>query len=213
MRPPERRLEAAVWKAPLDDESAQDLRQVRARAQKLGIAIRKQRPSRRAAGPLYRLLDRHSGELIRADLLLVDVPTELFWIVRERRRALEQPVVPAPGGVCPSCSTPRIGFFRYCKSCGLDYEAERVAAPPLDTRDDDILWLHDATAAPRPEPAVVPRSALLPAAPAAPAEVPADVTAKREKRLRYRVSPSEVAVGVVVGALIGVIATIVGARS
>ncbi len=29
----------------------------------------------------------------------------------------------APDEICPSCGTPRVGHFRWCRSCGLDYEA------------------------------------------------------------------------------------------
>ena len=31
--------------------------------------------------------------------------------------------------VCPTCGTPRMGSFRFCRSCGFDYDAS-VSVPP-----------------------------------------------------------------------------------
>lgn len=36
----------------------------------------------------------------------------------------------ASRGVCPECGTDRVGFLRYCRSCGFDYEVARSAAGP-----------------------------------------------------------------------------------
>ena len=132
-------------KAHVDDDSTQPLNHLRSRARKLGLAIRKQRASRTSSEPLYRLLDRESGVVVRGDLPLVDVSTELLWIVRQRRRAVEQPGSELRAEYCPLCATRRIGYFRYCRTCGRDYEAGPWPEPPPDTRSD-VLWLHDATA-------------------------------------------------------------------
>jgi hypothetical protein len=35
----------------------------------------------------------------------------------------------ASGRTCPQCGTARIGNFRWCRTCGHDFDAERVAAP------------------------------------------------------------------------------------
>ncbi len=196
----------------MDNESVETLRHLRAQARRLGIAIRKERSSP-PAGPLYRLLDRESGDVIRRHVPLVDVSTELFWIVRERRRALAQPRAEVHVQLCPSCQTPRLASFRYCRTCGLDYEP--VRPPHLDTRSD-VLWLQEPPATQWPPgftqdlAAPSPNQTSLPA----PDPFPVETATQQASSRRYRfATPSEVAVGVFVGGLIGLIATIVGARS
>jgi len=38
-------------------------------------------------------------------------------------------------GFCPNCGEPRVGMFRYCRKCGLDYDTIEVppaqGAPPV----------------------------------------------------------------------------------
>jgi len=200
----------------VDDDPTQQLKYLRPRARKIGIAIRKQRSSRNSTESLYRLLDSDSAAVIRRDVPLIDISTELFWIIRERRRALERPAAKPIDEVCPSCATPRIGFFRYCKTCGLDYEAGPTPVPGVAV-GGEFLWLHEATGPQRPS-----RSALQPVALAThqasmseSASSPHVVTAEPQATRRwYRfVSPPEVALGVILGALVGIFATIVGARS
>lgn len=144
-RPHERLIgtHARLW--AVDDDPIQQLNDLRPRARRMGIAIRKQRPTRASDPPLYRLLNRESGDLIRRDLALVDVPTELFWIIRDQRRALNDPSAELPEDDCPSCRSRRVGFFRFCTTCGFDYEAERIPAPRLDTRTD-VFWLQEPAA-------------------------------------------------------------------
>ena len=198
-------------KAPVDDDSIQQLKHLRPQARRSGSRIRKQRPARRSGETLYRLLDRQNGEVIRRDVALVDVPTELFWILRDQRRALRSPVS-LPEDHCPSCGEQRMGFFRYCRACGFDYEPEHIPMPGLDTRTD-VLWLQEPAATHPPftlEPAPLPAHHA--ALPAPPISVDVDAPPRRGFRSRFA-SPPELAVGVVVGVLLGVMATIVGARS
>jgi hypothetical protein len=200
----------------VNDDPTQQLKHLRSRARKLGIAIRKQPASRRTPGELYRLLDRESGELVRGDLPLVDVSTELFWIVRKRRQAVEEPGAELRPEYCPSCATRRIAYFRYCRTCGRDYEAGQTPTPRLDTRSD-VLWLHEVTALEGSSRSASETVALPAQQPliSAPSSLPLEATGQpKETRRWYRsVSPPEVAVGVFLGTVIAVIATIVGARS
>ena len=107
------------------DTSVDQMRHLRSQARKLGLKIQ----TRRATGsePVrYRVVDPATNAPIGADLLgLDDVQTRLWWIVRERERegAGEPPVVEETER-CPVCGTPRMGFFRLCMTCGLDYEAQ-----------------------------------------------------------------------------------------
>jgi hypothetical protein len=200
----------------VEDDPTQQLKYLRPRARKIGIVIRKQRASRSSTEPLYRLLDRDNAAVVRRDVALIDISTELFWITRERRRALERPAAEPIEEVCPSCATPRIAFFRYCKTCGLDYEAGRTPVPGVDG-GGEFLWLRDATALQRPSRVASQPVALAThhASTSESASSPLVVTAEPEATRRwYRfVSPPEVALGVILGALVGMIATIVGARS
>ena len=114
------------------DTSVDQMRHLRSQARKLGLKIQ----TRRATGsePVrYRVVDPATNAPIGADLLgLDDVQTRLWWIVRERERegAGEPPVVEETER-CPVCGTPRMGFFRLCMTCGLDYEAQVKPAAAL----------------------------------------------------------------------------------
>ena len=128
------------------------MRHLRSQARKLGLKIQ----TRRATGsePVrYRVVDPATNAPIGADLLgLDDVQTRLWWIVRERERegAGEPPVVEETER-CPVCGTPRMGFFRLCMTCGLDYEAQvKPSAALVQTSSNGVgNGTHQATA-PRP---------------------------------------------------------------
>ena len=125
------------------------MRHLRSQARKLGLKIQ----TRRATGsePVrYRVVDPATNAPIGADLLgLDDVQTRLWWIVRERERegAGEPPVVEETER-CPVCGTPRMGFFRLCMTCGLDYEAQvKPAAALVQTSSNGLgNGTHQATA-------------------------------------------------------------------
>jgi hypothetical protein len=45
-------------------------------------------------------------------------------------------------GLCPNCATPRTGSFRFCRSCGLDYDAVPMSAsnpaPAVKAPEPDV---------------------------------------------------------------------------
>lgn len=112
-------------------ESNAQIKRLRSQARRLGIAIRMQPASRAWQSRAYSLIDRDTGRVIYTDVALDDVRTRLWWIMRDQRRATIPPVqgVEAPLERCPSCGTLRIASFRWCTSCGLDYEASIKLKP------------------------------------------------------------------------------------
>jgi hypothetical protein len=186
--PKDRFTSSIAQKTSVEEDPIQKLRYVRRRARRIGIAIRKQRATRGSWAPLYRLLDRDTGEVIRRDLRLDDVPKELSSIIRHRGRAGLRPAAESPDERCPSCRARRTGFLRYCTFCGFDFH-------------------------PRPRPNVLLQASQPPTV-ATLGATGEDTGQAPQWWRRYRVaSRFEIAVGAAVGALIGVIAIVVGARS
>ena len=113
-------------------ESNSDLKRLRTQARKLDITIRAQRASGPSQPPAYRLIDRGTGREIQGNLGLDELSTRLWWIARDRHRAESGPVQ-THSEACPSCGTSRIGSFRWCTSCGHDYEASLKSSPHQST--------------------------------------------------------------------------------
>ena len=135
-------------------ESNSDLKRLRTQARKLDIAIRAQRASRPSQPRAYRLIDRATGREIQANLGLDELSTRLWWITRDRHRAESGPVQ-THSEACPSCGTSRIGSFRWCTSCGHDYEASLKSSPHqsiVGPRDDDLFLQGPGTRDPIPRP-------------------------------------------------------------
>ncbi len=109
-------------------ESNSDLKRLRTQARKLDITIRAQRASGPSQPRAYRLIDRATGREIQSNLGLDELSTRLWWITRDRHRAERGPVQ-THSEACPSCGTARIGSFRWCTSCGHDYEASLKSSP------------------------------------------------------------------------------------
>jgi hypothetical protein len=109
-------------------ESNSDMKRLRSQARRLDITIRAQPASSASQPRAYSLIDRATGMVIQANIGLDDLSTRLWWITRDRRRAETGPFQ-ALSEQCPSCGASRIGAFRYCISCGLDYEAS-LKSPP-----------------------------------------------------------------------------------
>src|SRR5207249_903292 len=67
--------------------------------------------------------------------------------------------------LCPRCGTPRIGYFRWCRNCRLDFDALEAGTAPAETR----LVSAPPVSAPPPAPAAdqVPAVRAAPPAPAA----------------------------------------------
>lgn len=120
--------EQAEWAvtcgASVESDSNNEMNHLRSQARRLGLSIRTRRASRASGVRTFALVDRETGHVIETNLEdLSDVQTHLGWIVRQRRMAL--PLDDVPAEPCPACGTLRVAFFRWCLSCGLDYEANR----------------------------------------------------------------------------------------
>ena len=103
------------------------MNRLRSQARRVGITIRAQRADGNVKARAYNLIDRETGAVIYANVEgLVDLQTRLWWITRDRRFAIANRL-PADGTTtesCPACGTHRVGLFRWCRSCGFDYEPE-----------------------------------------------------------------------------------------
>ena len=104
---------------------------------------------------------------------------------------------------CPSCGTPRMGSFRFCRSCGFDYEPMASNASPSADPTPAVLTSAPETAADVPP--ISGASFRLPASEAAapvsgesggPAPSAGDVIA-------VPVEPLKRAAGAIIGGLIG----------
>jgi hypothetical protein len=104
-----------------------DIKQLRRRARALGISIRTKRASKSRPTPAYDLIETASGRLLSGGLSrLVDIEEHLESAAVDRRDG------DARGEVCPACATPRVAFFRWCQSCGRDFEAFKTESAALD---------------------------------------------------------------------------------
>jgi predicted RNA-binding Zn-ribbon protein involved in translation (DUF1610 family) len=205
------------------------------------------------------LLDRDTGDLIRGHIALADLSAELMWIDRERGLDVTSPVQKVVAQSCPSCGTQRIGFFRFCRTCGLDYEADHPSSdwqlpsdsaaprdagsgpePPLEYcpscgthriaffafcptcgLDYRAIWSGSVDWGP-PSPSSLGGTAWGHVAPsesldnapihAATIAVSSATESAHATRRRFA-SPPEIALGVIAGTVLGVIAIIMGARA
>jgi hypothetical protein len=99
---------------------------MRSEAGRIGIAIRTRRPHGTTKRRTYSLIDRSTGTVLFENVDgLVDLETRLARIAWERELASARglPAKEAPAQSCPTCATKRTGRFRWCRSCGFDYEA------------------------------------------------------------------------------------------
>jgi hypothetical protein len=178
-------------------ESNSDLKRLRTQARKLDIMIRAQRASGPSQPRAYRLIDRATGMEIQANVGLDELSTQLWWITRDRHRA-ENGAVRTRSEACPSCGTARIGSFRWCTSCGHDYEASLKSSPDqrawVDARDLFLQGQGHRNPIPRPE--------------AAGRRTRFVERGVRIWRTVRSVSWRELAIAAMVGVLIGVIVTV-----
>jgi hypothetical protein len=111
-----------------------DIKQLRRRARALGLSIRTKRASKSRPSPAYDLIETASGRLLYGGLSSLD----------EIERHLDSAVVDRPdvdlhAEACPACGTARVAFFRWCQSCGRDFEAfktEPAAVEEPQSRPD-----------------------------------------------------------------------------
>jgi hypothetical protein len=107
-------------------ESKAEINRLRRSAARLGLGIRTQPRSGTSDVRCYSLVDRETGGIVHTDLRgLGEVQERLWWIVRERRNGSIHQDRPKEASAerCPSCGTLRVAQFRWCLTCGRDYEA------------------------------------------------------------------------------------------
>ena len=74
----------------------------------------------------YNLVELDGGKVLVADITgLTSLERRLWLIARERR----QPVGVIRPELCAACGTPRVAFFRWCQTCGRDFESDRERPP------------------------------------------------------------------------------------
>ena len=102
-----------------------ELARIRSQARKHGLSIRTRRSARASAVDKFSLIDTATGALVNSDIKGLDaLKNEIWWTVRRRALASGQrEPSQAPRPTCPSCGTPRVGFLRLCRVCGLEFEA------------------------------------------------------------------------------------------
>jgi hypothetical protein len=95
-----------------------DIQLLRRHARALGVSIRTARTSKSHPDPAYDLIDSSSGQVLYTRVSRAEAERGLRAIAADRAR-------PRPVGEherCPTCGTPRLGNFRWCKSCGSDFK-------------------------------------------------------------------------------------------
>jgi hypothetical protein len=115
-----------------------DIKLLRRRSRALGISIRTKRASKTQPEPSYDLIDSASGQVLYSRLSLADAAKRLGSIAEDRAHK-----GPAPEHErCSVCGTPRLATFRWCKSCGSDFEGFKAAEParePTEPLMDEAL--------------------------------------------------------------------------
>ena len=148
-----------------------DIARLRRRAGALGITIRTQRANRASDRRAYTLVDRTSGMVLHRDIdALIDVEAALARLVWDRQRArADGPPAPDAPPSCPACGTLRVGQFRWCRSCGHDFEAmAHIVArwPPFQLAEPaaDAISSQPVEEPPLPAPVsdLAPRARILP---------------------------------------------------
>jgi hypothetical protein len=102
-----------------------ELSHIRSQAKKHGLSIRTRRSARVSGVDRFSLLDKATGAVLTSDIIgLEELRNEIWWTVRKRALASgELGPSQAPERTCPTCGTPRVGFLRLCRACGLEFEA------------------------------------------------------------------------------------------
>src|SRR3954469_19903045 len=121
----ERGVSASMGHRRVGGESNDDIGRLRRRASATGISVRTERANRTSEQRAYSLVDRTSGNVLHGGIAtLIDLEAVLSRIAWDRRRAPADgpPRAEAPRS-CPSCGTSRVGQFRFCRTCGHDFEA------------------------------------------------------------------------------------------
>ena len=85
----------------------------------MGLTIRTQRGTLPTGDRAYSVVERDSGRVLVVDVKGLDALERRLWIIARDRR---QPVADVEATPCPACGTPRVAFFRWCQTCGRDFE-------------------------------------------------------------------------------------------
>jgi hypothetical protein len=97
------------------------------------MSIRTGRAARGSDVRTYNVIDTATGQTLRSNVPTLDeLSVQVWWIIRQRRRS-DQPGESAASAreACPRCGTLRVGSFRYCRACGMDFEASRPSEPEI----------------------------------------------------------------------------------
>jgi hypothetical protein len=109
------------------------MQRIRAAARTYGMSIRTGRVARGSDTRTYSVIDTATGQTLRSNVPTLDeLSVQVWWIIRQRRRS-DQPGESGAAAreACPRCGTLRVGSFRYCRACGMDFEPARPTEPDL----------------------------------------------------------------------------------
>lgn len=83
---------------------------------------------------MFTVVESDGGRVVAAEVVgTAGLEHRLWLIARDRRLSIE----PLPSRSCPTCEAPLIANFRWCQSCGTDFEPWRVeptSMPALTVR-------------------------------------------------------------------------------
>lgn len=108
------------------DQAETTLEDLRKALRPFGLQIRSRRL---ASGPVFSVRDKESGEvLIRGLTDLDELRNRAWWILRTRPRGAggTHAADETAQACCEKCGRARVGFFRFCLSCGFDFELVKV---------------------------------------------------------------------------------------
>ena len=198
-------------------ESKGELDRLRLRAGGMGITIKTHGANRISRRRTYSLIDRTTGTVLHRDIDgVADLEARLARIGRDRQRPrADGPPEEEELSSCPSCGTRRIGQFRWCTSCGHDFEP---------TLHGGALWSRSGFPEPDATATSTERSGdvrLPPLVPGAPEHRGLDPVLGRDRSRRVGIpfwdrdvflSAREIGIGAVLGLLVGVITTVLLSR-
>src|SRR6266850_8376645 len=115
------------------EDPARQMKRIRSGARKYGLTIKTGRVARGSDHRAYSVLDAATGETLCSNVPDLDeLRVQLWWVIRQRRRGDQ---TGDSGEVareeCPKCGTLRVGSFRFCRSCGMDFEPSRPSEADL----------------------------------------------------------------------------------
>ncbi len=77
---------------------------------------------------MYAVVERDGGRVVAAEVIGFAALQHRLWLIaRDRRLSIE----PQPSRSCPTCGAPLIANFRWCQSCGTDFEPWRAEPTPM----------------------------------------------------------------------------------